>query len=141
MHDLINRVEQYPMTAIVAQYAKDEKLSLATAEAHERELKRFLALVCLKPSGTYEMRGPVDKLWHKFIIYTLEYQKFCENMAGRFIHHIPDCVEDRLGYGSVNRYVRFLDDYKSIYGEEPPAHLWPSPDKETNGEACSDPVD
>ncbi len=31
----------------------------------------------------------VDDLWHEFILYTREYQAFCEASFGRFFHHSP----------------------------------------------------
>ncbi|GAB6898183.1 glycine-rich domain-containing protein [Kineosporia succinea] len=37
--------------------------------------------------------GPSDLVdigWHTFILYTREYQAFCDQVAGRFIHHVPD---------------------------------------------------
>src|SRR6202035_1672681 len=32
----------------------------------------------------------VDKGWHAFILHTADYAEFCEHVAGRFIHHLPD---------------------------------------------------
>jgi hypothetical protein len=32
----------------------------------------------------------VDIGWHAFILYTHEYAEFCDRIAGRFIHHVPD---------------------------------------------------
>lgn len=34
----------------------------------------------------------VDDLWHEFILYTREYQKFCDTAFGRFLHHTPAVV-------------------------------------------------
>ena len=31
----------------------------------------------------------VDTLWHEFILYTREYQRFCAAAFGRFLHHSP----------------------------------------------------
>jgi len=31
----------------------------------------------------------VDVAWHEFILFTKEYEKFCENAFGRFLHHTP----------------------------------------------------
>lgn len=31
----------------------------------------------------------VDDLWHEFILYTREYNKFCRQAFGRFLHHSP----------------------------------------------------
>lgn len=31
----------------------------------------------------------VDVLWHEFILFTREYEKFCKKGLGRFLHHVP----------------------------------------------------
>jgi hypothetical protein len=40
-----------------------------------------------EPIGPSEL---VDIGWHTFILYTHEYADFCNRIAGRFIHHVPD---------------------------------------------------
>lgn len=34
----------------------------------------------------------VDDLWHEFILYTKQYQAFCKQAFGNFMHHIPAAV-------------------------------------------------
>lgn len=31
----------------------------------------------------------VDDAWHEFILFSAEYEKFCQNAFGRFLHHTP----------------------------------------------------
>lgn len=31
----------------------------------------------------------VDVLWHEFILHTRQYQQFCNQSIGRFLHHVP----------------------------------------------------
>lgn len=31
-----------------------------------------------------------DAGWHAMLLYTREYAAFCNQLAGRFIHHVPD---------------------------------------------------
>lgn len=49
----------------------------------------FLAAcaVTTKPIGP---SPAVDIGWHTFILYTVDYAAFCQRIAGRFIHHVPD---------------------------------------------------
>lgn len=28
--------------------------------------------------------------WHMFILFTREYAEFCQHIAGRFLHHVPE---------------------------------------------------
>jgi hypothetical protein len=42
---------------------------------------------------TTEPIGPspiVDIGWHTFILHTIDYAAFCDRIAGRLIHHVPD---------------------------------------------------
>jgi hypothetical protein len=52
------------------------------------------ALAFLETCATApEPIGPsalVDIGWHTFILYTHEYMEFCDRVAGRYIHHVPD---------------------------------------------------
>lgn len=34
----------------------------------------------------------VDELWHEFILYTRDYERFCQAAFGRFMHHTPAVV-------------------------------------------------
>ncbi|MGM1063118.1 hypothetical protein [Saccharothrix sp. Mg75] len=36
----------------------------------------------------------VDTGRHTFILNTVDYARFCQGLAGRFIHHVPDDTTD-----------------------------------------------
>lgn len=52
----------------------------------------FLLLCASEPDGHYSPSKLVDIGWHSFLLYTQEYAAFCEQVAGRFIHHAPSDV-------------------------------------------------
>jgi len=149
---VVERALSFPMSEVVQRYAKDQHLPLSIAEEHSIELKRYLALCALHPETSYGMRGPIDEFWHTFIVFTERYQAFCDQIAGRFLHHAPNVPEDEretgqeaaaegAGSGSDTQpvgsqgsrirdgYVRFLEDYQAAFGTAPPVHLWPRPMK------------
>jgi len=33
----------------------------------------------------------IDKMWHHFILFTKDYEKFCNHFFGKTLHHIPFC--------------------------------------------------
>ncbi len=47
----------------------------------------------------------VDDLWHEFILYTRDYNDFCSNAFGRFLHHTP-AVRLAPGLKSSNEGLR-----------------------------------
>src|SRR5436305_2875035 len=110
----IARAMAFPMDAIVARYGEEQQLPSEVAREHERELKRFLALCALDPEASYGMNGPVDELWHTFITFTVDYARFCDEVAGHFIHHVPrvDVDADEPDDG----YERMLVAYEETFG-------------------------
>lgn len=131
-YDKVQSIQNYPLDHVVARYAKDYDVPLSLAREHERELKRFFALAAINPKYDYGMAGPVDKLWHTFILFSKEYAQFCDSLIGRFLHHYPDRVYTGQAQGlnvqtddTLEWYQAFLRDYVVTFKETPPAHIWP----------------
>jgi hypothetical protein len=123
--ETIARAMAFPMDAIVARYMDEEGLPSGVAREHERELKRYLVLCALDPAGAYGMNGPVDELWHTFITFTRDYARFCDEVGGRFIHHVPTAPDAKAEPASAASYRRTLDAYAETFGEEAPPEVWP----------------
>ncbi|MEQ1936328.1 MAG: hypothetical protein ABL962_20930, partial [Fimbriimonadaceae bacterium] len=123
--DIIDAAMSFDIEKIVARYIRDNGLTEEVAREHEIEIKRYLAMCAINPKAHYGMRGPIDELWHTFVIFTRDYARFCKEVAGRFIHHIPETPEER-GRGSDN-YARFLKDYEETFGHPAPPQYWPRP--------------
>ncbi len=120
--------ERFDLSLVLARYRRQYGFSQAVAEDHRRELVRFLALCATarQYGRSYGMMGAVDELWHMFVIFTRDYARFCEEVAGRFLHHIPE-PDGVATQGTIDRYLAFLGDYRTVYGEEPPPAYWPNP--------------
>lgn len=85
---LVTRVLAYRHPALVARLERKLNLSHEQAKALFEDTKRFLALstlvnVPLAPSPV------IDDGWHEFLMYTEDYQRFCRDCVGKFIHHRP----------------------------------------------------
>ncbi|KAB2683427.1 MULTISPECIES: glycine-rich domain-containing protein [Brucella/Ochrobactrum group] len=121
--DIVTKSMSFPMEAIIKRYRKEHNIDLKTASLHERELKRFLALAAIYdvPLG---MRGPVDELWHTFIIFTVDYMNFCQTVAGRMIHHVPTRDDEPIAFGKKSATL-FDEAYRSVFSCEPPSEIWP----------------
>ncbi|MEX5631930.1 glycine-rich domain-containing protein [Parafrankia sp. FMc2] len=55
----------------------------------------FLATSATSPHTLAPSRR-VDIGWHAFVLHTREYADFCNQVAGRFIHHIPESTRPSL---------------------------------------------
>lgn len=122
----IERAMAFDMRPVLSRYVIDTGVSKQTAREHERELKRFLLVCALNDTGRpIGMAGPVDELWHTFILFTKEYADFCRQVAGRFLHHAPAVPGD--GRRVLQQgYTRFQDRYTDLFGEPPSVDYWPS---------------
>jgi hypothetical protein len=85
----IQNVMNYEMPHIIARYCKDYNVSLEQAKLYEVELKRYLILAADDDEAVGMMSKEVDDLWHTFLLFTKDYQAFCNDMFGTFIHHVP----------------------------------------------------
>ena len=120
----IEKAMSFSMEPVLKRYARVYELPMDVVRDHERELKRYLAMCAMreKGNGTYGLRGPVDELWHTFIIFTQLYTEFCSSVAGRYLHHAPTEVSKSDG---TEKYSTTLSVYKTIFGEEAPVSVWP----------------
>jgi hypothetical protein len=55
----------------------------------ELEFRRFLALVAIENKPLAVIGPKIDAIWHQFILFTKQYQRFCRNVFGRMIEHQP----------------------------------------------------
>ncbi len=124
------RAEAFDMSDILARYQREQGFSRAVVADHHRELNRFLSVCAtgINAGKFYGMMGAIDELWHTFVIFTREYARFCDDVAGRFLHHVPEVEgRGRLSDATLDQYLAFLDDYERIYGEPAPSAYWPRP--------------
>ncbi|WP_193368066.1 glycine-rich domain-containing protein [Pelagibius marinus] len=115
----------FKIQPVLDRFDAEQRLGPIESRRVWRELARFLMMVAHSGRGDYGMYGPVDELWHHFVLHTQLYQDFCERHAGKFLHHHPG--RTRQGAGWRARYLQFLIDYKVVFGEAPPDDLWPLP--------------
>lgn len=63
----------------------------------------------------------VDDLWHEFILYTKNYEHFCQGAFGRFLHHTPAVVlsQDQQGDAGIRRSWYFACHEENINPNSP----------------------
>ncbi len=56
-------------------------------------LREYFYLVAISNRRTVSMPSKVvDAAWHEFILFTKQYETFCNKVFGRFLHHTPEEV-------------------------------------------------
>jgi len=129
--------EGFKLDHVLARYRKEQGFSAEIAEDHLREMIRFLSLsaTATQHGKYYGMTGAVDELWHTFVIFTRDYAAFCDAVAGRFLHHVPE-IDGHMSEDTLDHYLTFLDDYETVYREPAPAAYWPRPSSIHAEAAC-----
>ncbi|QQR92229.1 MAG: hypothetical protein IPJ89_03650 [Candidatus Iainarchaeum archaeon] len=93
-------------------FANKEEYQLAF-----EEFKRFIGVRLLTNETVAMTDEKVDEIWHAFILHTREYELFCREILGGFLHHNPcDAFDEssRIEYQQLAK--RYGQHYQTIYG-------------------------
>lgn len=82
-----------------------------------RGLRQFFIAYLMSGRKFVSMPSVVaDDLWHEFILYTREYQRFCRRAFGGFLHHTPAVVlsEEKKSNEGLRRVWWYACKYENI---------------------------
>jgi len=82
-----------------------------------RGLRQFFVAYLMGGNRYVSMPSQVaDDLWHEFILYTREYERFCRRAFGGFLHHTPAVVlsEHRRSNEGLRRVWWYCCKYENI---------------------------
>ena len=85
----IDEIMAYQNDHLLARHLRDNGGTREDVERCFLAMKQFL-VVCSVVPGQKVAYQDVDELWHTFLLFTRDYQNFCEEYLGRFIHHDPN---------------------------------------------------
>lgn len=93
-----------------------------------REYRRFLVLTQVAGQPVCPS-DDVDQAWHLHITRTADYERFCREALGQFLHHRPAeaGASERERHRSM--YAQTLRHYLRAFGTPPPSDVWPPTDK------------
>ena len=96
-----------------------QKLEIPKEEAEKAFLgmKQYLYLAGTRGGGLSPQSEAVDEAWHNFMLFSLDYQKFCFTHFGRFIHHQPFNSTRRAednGQGSQNTRTGLKEEFDVV---------------------------
>jgi len=82
----LQRLREFDLSRINQQLRND---GYENVEELEAKFRRFIKVIIENPDSEISPSPEVDEYWHKFILDTREYQQFCDEVLGQFIHHTP----------------------------------------------------
>lgn len=102
----LTSVMRYKNNAVVARIAQEMKISYSEATALFQDTLKFLWLA--GKFGGVVPSSRIDEGWHTFILFTKDYDTFCHQFFGQFIHHRPRRPEDKPDGGRLRHRTHAL---------------------------------
>ena len=131
--ELYQRIQAFSLDNVNADLPFSKRLARDngwSAEYTQRvidEYKKFtyLAVVAGHPVTPSDQ---VDQVWHLHLIYTHSYWgEFCPDVLQTPLHHGPTLGGHREHHKFNDWYSKTLSSYERLFGQSPPADIWPSP--------------
>lgn len=98
--------------------------SRAFAERVVGEYRKFLILAAVSEAPITPSEA-VDQAWHLHIVYTRSYHDWCDALFGGYLHHGPTEGGQVEAERFDEQYNATLALYTELFGEAPPADIWP----------------
>ncbi len=109
-----------------ARLARENGWTQSYAQAVVQDYKRFLYLAAHSPQPVTPS-DEVDQAWHLHLAYSRHYwDVLCGQILERRLHHGPTEGGEAEGARYWRQYEETLQLYRSVFGQEPPAEIWPS---------------
>lgn len=129
--DSLSRLERFEAPYLEEKLLKEGEFSSSQEyKGAFGEFKRYVALVDLnrgKDVMSMTSKG-VDEVWHQFILFTPQYHDFCDEMLGRYLHHVPKTSHTPSNPTGTKNFIKF---YQEAFGYIP--SIWGS------SEDCGEP--
>jgi hypothetical protein len=88
------------------------------------ELKKYLWLYAVTGRALPMTSQSVDEVWHQFILFTVDYHRFCDRFFGGYIHHSPNSPHPSVAVDHADVQAFFLA-YQRQFGPVP--RIWADP--------------
>ncbi len=94
----LGKALSYENLKVVSRFAQLYDVSFEEAGDVFVETKKWLWLASQVESGALSITDPlliIDEMWHNFVLFTLDYARYCTDCFGRYIHHAPTTQRDK----------------------------------------------
>ncbi|WP_433225637.1 hypothetical protein [Actinomadura formosensis] len=88
--------------------AKHQEVTRSYAEGVVGQTLVWLRAVAENPGVRLAMSETVDAGWHAFILHSQDYERFCEENLGYYLHHVPPALGVTMGEEEIARTLPAL---------------------------------
>lgn len=88
-------------------------------------LKQYYAVAMLDPGNGHAISTELDPLWHAHMLFSRDYDHFCHDVVGEYMHHKPLLRGNSAEEDQVRRlYSYTIDRFLELFSEVDPI-FWP----------------
>lgn len=114
--------------------AREQGWTHAFAARVVMEYRRFIYLAVTAGHPVTPSEA-VDQAWHLHLVYTKNYwHVLCRDILGEELHHQPTFGGPGEGAKFSAWYARTLASYQIAFCAQPPADIWPEPERRFAGQ-------
>ncbi len=84
-----SRVLRYQHREVIRRFSKDWHVPEREARQLFDDVKRFLWLTTRTRYSIAPAARAIDEMWHTFLLFTRDYERFCKRYLGKMVHHVP----------------------------------------------------
>ncbi len=88
-------------------------------------LKQYYASALFDPSNGHAISKEIDPFWHVHMLFSKEYQGFCEAVVGEFMHHKPLERSSKKEMAKARRLYRYTIQVLENVFTKLDKHFWP----------------
>ena len=86
---MLSHIKNLDLAYLEKRLAEQERWAPADAREAVRRYKNFLFLLYKYPGCSLAPAPDIDEVWHNHILHTREYDRDCQEIFGRYLHHAP----------------------------------------------------
>lgn len=87
-------------------------------------LKQYYAIALLDPANAHAIPANLDPFWHMHILCTEQYFKFCNDVIGEYMHHMPLDRDDPAKVKNVSELYAYSLEMAPKLFHDPDRIFW-----------------
>jgi len=111
----LDEILKYQNDNVVSSFRDSFDIDEESAKDIFIEMLRFLWFCDLRGSREFAtIDHPIviiDEMWHQFILTTRDYTDFCNRYFGKYIHHGPTTLKEKIGFLQKKKNGSFGEDF------------------------------
>lgn len=101
-HSQLDAILMYRNENVISRFTDMFSVTATEAEEIFKETLKFLYICPLPGTFIPDELLIIDEMWHNFILFTKDYQAFCNTHFGQYLHHLPASKQEKEQQQRIN---------------------------------------